>query len=187
MRYLLEKSRIQNLVKNRNGYLVLACGSVALNLLMIAFMFFMVGRERIIVVPPDIQRSFWLTSGKVSPEYLSEMTLFLVSLGFNVTPSNASMQHAVLLRYVDPNYYSTFKTALTDVAEKIKKEHATTTFYPNDVKVDTNKLIARVSGDLHYTIGDMHLAPKHVTYQFGFSYRQGQLKITSFPEVKSNG
>lgn len=187
MRYLLEKSRIQNLIKSRNGYLVLACGSITLNILMIIFMFFMVGRERVIIVPPDIQRSFWVTSGKVSPEYLSEMTLFLVSLGFNLTPSNVTLQHTVLLRYVDPDYYNTFKIKLIDVADKVKKEHITASFYPNDVKVDTNKLIAQVSGDLQYTVGDVHLTPEHVTYQFGFNYRQGQLKITSFPEVKNHG
>jgi len=186
MRYLLEQSRLQHLIKNRNGYLVLACGSMILNALLVVFMFFMVGRERIVIVPPEIQKSFWVTSGKVSPEYLSEMVLFLTSLSFNMTPSNAAMQHSVLLRYVDSAYYETLKMKLIDVEDQIKKEHITTSFYPGDIKVDTKKLIAEVSGDLQYTVGDTQLPPTHVTYQIRFSYKQGQLKITSFPEVKSH-
>lgn len=186
MRYLLERSRMQHLIKTRNGYLVLACGSLVLNVLLVGFMFFMVGRERIVIVPPEIQKSFWVTSGRVSPEYLSEMVLFLTSLSFNMTPSNAAMQHSVLLRYVDPSYYEILKVKLIEVEDQIKKEHITTSFYPNDIKVDTNKLIAEVSGDLQYTVGDTQLAPTHVSYQIKFSYKQGQLKITSFPEVKSH-
>lgn len=186
MRYLLERSRMQHLIKTRNGYLVLACGSLVLNVLLVGFMFFMVGRERVVIVPPEIQKSFWVTSGRVSPEYLSEMVLFLTSLSFNMTPSNAAMQHNILLRYVDPSYYETLKVQLIEVEDQIKKEHITTSFYPNDIKVDTNKLIAEVSGDLQYTVGDTQLAPTHVSYQIKFSYKQGQLKITSFPEVKSH-
>lgn len=186
MRHLLEQSRLQHLIKSRNGYLALASASLLLNVLLVSFLFFMVGRERIVVIPPEVNKSFWMTTGKVSPEYLSEMVLYFTSLGFNVTPGNVDMQHNLLLRYVDPDYYETLKMRLLDVKDKLKKDHITTSFYPNDVKVDTKKLIARVSGDLHYTVGDINLAPSHVTYQFGFSYRQGQLRITSFPEVKAN-
>lgn len=186
MRYLLGKSRLQHLVKNRNGYLALACGSLAVNVLLVIFMFFMVGRERIVIVPPEVPKSFWVTSSKVSPEYLSEMALFFSSLSFNATPSNIVMQHAVLLRYVDSGCYESIKTKLTEVADKVKKEHITTNFYPSSVKVDTKHLVAVLSGDMQYTIGDIQTAPTQVTYQIGFSYRQGQLRITSFPEVKNN-
>ena len=186
MRHLLEQARLQHLLKNRNGYLVLAFGSMILNIILSSFMFFMVGRERIVIVPPEIQKSFWVTSGRVSPEYLSEMVLFLTSLSFNVTPNNAETQHSVLLRYVDSAYYEKLKIKLIEVEDKIKKEHITTSFYPNEVKVDTKKLIAKVSGDLVYTVGDIQIAPAHVTYLFGFSYKQGQLRITSFPEVKNH-
>jgi conjugal transfer pilus assembly protein TraE len=186
MRYLLEQSRLQHLIKSRNGYLILAIGSTIINTLLVVFIFFMVGRERIVMVPPEIQKSFWITSGTVSPEYLSEMALFFTSLSFNVSPGSATMQHAILLRYVDPTYYEILKRKLVDVEERIKKEHITTSFYPGEVKVDTKHFIVQVSGDLQYTIGDVQLPLEHVTYQYGFSYKQAQLKITSFPEVKNH-
>ena len=186
MRFLLGRTRLQHLIKSRNGYLALACGSLVVNALLVIFMFFMVGRERIVIVPPEVPKSFWVTASRVSPEYLSEMALFLSSLSFNATPSNIVMQHNVLLRYVDSAYYEAIKSKLTEVSDKVKKEHITTSFYPGSVKVDTRRLIAELSGDMQYTIGDIQTQPTHVTYQIGFSYRQGQLRITSFPEVKNN-
>lgn len=187
MRYLLQQSRLQYLIKNRNGYLILASASLTLNILLVLFLFVMVGRERIVVVPPEIQKSFWLTSNKVSPEYLSEMTLYLTSLSFNMTPSSAAMQHEILLRYVDPSYYPNLKSNLLEVEEKIKKEHITMTFFPRNISVDTKLMIGRVMGDLHYMVGDIQMPSKQVTYQYEFSYNNGQLKIKSFPEVKNHG
>lgn len=186
MRSLLGQTRIQELIKKRNGYLVLASTSILLNILLVILVFFTLDRERIVIVPPQIQKSFWVTSSEVSPEYLSEMVIFLTSLGFNTTPNNSSMQHNILLRYVDPSYYNSLKTKLIEIEDKIKKEHITTSFFPNDVKVDTKKLIAIVTGDLQYTIGDIQVSPANVTYKYGFSYKQGQLKITSFSEISSH-
>ncbi len=52
--------------------------------------------------------------------------------------------------------------------------------------VDGKKLLARVTGDLYYTVGDIQLAPQRVTYQYGFRYTQGRLTLTSFSEVKAH-
>ncbi len=187
MKYLLQKSRLQHLIQNRNGYLVLASGSLILNILLVVFLFLMIDRERIIVVPPEIQKSFWLTSNRVSPDYLSEMVLFFNSLNFNITPSNANTQHRVLLRYVDPSYYETLKIKFIEIEDRVKKEHVTMAFYPSEPpKVDGKKLLARVTGDLYYTVGDIQLAPQRVTYQYGFRYTQGRLTLTSFSEVKAH-
>lgn len=187
MKYLLQKNRIQHLIQYRNGYLTLASGSIVLNVLLVVLLFCMIGRERVVIVPPEIKKSFWLTSNHVSPEYLSEMALYLNGLSFNLTPSNASIQHHLLLRYVDPSYYEKLKTKFIEIEDKVKKEHITMAFYPSSPpQVDANKLIAQITGDLQYTVGDIHLPPKRVTYQYGFRYSQGQLMLTSFPEVKTH-
>lgn len=184
MKYLLQKSRLQHLIQHRNGYLALAGGSLLLNILLVMLLFFMLGRERIVVVPPDIQKSFWVTSSRVSPEYLSEMALFLNSLNFNITPSNAKMQHKILLRYVDPSYYETLKMKFMEIEDRVKKEHITMAFYPGEIKVDANKLIVRITGDVQYSVGDMQIPAQRITYQYGFRYSQGRLTLTSFSEVK---
>jgi len=186
MRYLLQRTRLQHLIRHRNGYLALAGCAMGLNILLVILLFSMIGREKIVVVPPEIQKSFWVTSSKVSPEYLSEMVMFLNSLYLNVTPSNAAMQHTVLLHYVDPSVYEKIKVQLITMQDRLKKEHVTLSFQPSHIKVDNQKLMAEVSGDLQYTVGSILLTPRPVIYHWGFNYQQGRLRITSFPEEKQN-
>src|SRR5271156_6320857 len=104
MRRLLQNSHLQYVIQHRNGYLTLACGSLVLNLLFGLTILFMIGHERIVIVPPSIQKSFWVGANQVSPEYLSEMALFFTNLRFNVTPNNSIMQRDQLLRYIHPKF-----------------------------------------------------------------------------------
>src|SRR5262249_22045093 len=159
------------LIKHRNGYLVLACLSLLLNILLIVFLFCMMGRERIVVVPTEVNRSFWVTSSRVSPDYLAEMALYYTFLHFNVTPSNVSQQHALLLRYVAPASFNRFKMQLLTMEEKLKKDSISMNFQPTTYpEVDSNRLIAKVTGDVQYRIGDIQLPPQSVVYQWQFHY-----------------
>jgi conjugal transfer pilus assembly protein TraE len=187
MKYLLQRSRMQTLKFNRNGYLMLASISFVLNIMFMLDIYLLQGRERIILVPPAIEKTMWVTNSKVSPEYLSEMSLFLANLRLNVTASNASQQHELLLRYVAPKNYSAIKTELLTEVENLKKNHITTAFFPTDVEVDGKKTIARVTGHLQSTVGDTHLPFQKVAYQMTYQYQSGRLFVESIEEVKPHG
>lgn len=186
MKYLLHKSRLQHLISHRNGYLALASGSLILNVLLAMGIFAVSGHERIVVVPPSINKTFWVTESHVSPEYLSEMTLFFADLRFNLTASNVAMQHDLILRYVNPNGYADVKAQLLSEAEKLTKEHIAMAFYPVDIKVDTTKLISIVTGDVQGTVGNSVLPLERVKYQLTFTYHDGRLLVKSFDEVKTH-
>ena len=55
----------------------------------------MINRERIVIVPPVINQAFWVNSQTVSPEYLSQISSFLVQLRLNMTPSSAEYQRDI--------------------------------------------------------------------------------------------
>lgn len=186
MKYLLHHSRLQHLIQHRNGYLSLACGSLILNILLSIGIFTIAGNERVVVVPPSINKSFWVDANQVSPEYLSEMSLFFASLRFNITPTNAAMQRELLVRYVHPHFYEALKAELISEEEHIKKEHVTTSFYPVNVVVDSKKMISQITGDLQSSVGDAQLPLKRLTYQINFSYNNGRLLVKSFEEVKKD-
>ncbi len=186
MKYLLQHSRLQNLIQYRNGYLILASISLVLNMLLVLVLFVFIGHERIVVVPPTVEKSFWVTSAKVSPEYLSEMSLFFANLRLNVTASSATTQRELLLRFIAPKNYNEIKTELLNEAEILKKNHITTAFFPVNVDVDTKKLIARITGDLQSTVGDSHLPSERVTYQISYIYSGGRLFVVAFEEAKSH-
>jgi conjugal transfer pilus assembly protein TraE len=183
MRFSIERSQLDKIFAQRNGYIMLALGSMLLCLLQMVIIFFLVGREKIILVPPSIEKSFWVSSQHVSPEYLSEMTTFFANLRLNITPESAGIQREGLLRYVDPAYYHTLKTQLVQEADRIIDQHISMAFFPVNVKVDSKHFKAIIEGDLKSYVGDAALPAKRVSYLVTYRYDTGRLLVKSFEEV----
>jgi conjugal transfer pilus assembly protein TraE len=183
MKHILQKSRIQHLLGMRNGYLLLACSSMLLNLILAMAIGSVIGTERIVLVPPEIEKPTWISASKVSAEYIWGMSLFLSDLLLNVTPSNASMQHQMFLRYVDESQYGKVKSGLLDQEERLKKEHTTMRFQLSKIQIDAQRLQARISGDVEFTVGETSMPAKHLTYILAYTFRHGQLKVKSFEEA----
>jgi conjugal transfer pilus assembly protein TraE len=186
MKKTLQKSRLQHVIENRNGYLVLASGSIFLNILMIFYLFTLIGSERVIVLPPDVSKTFWVDGHHVSSEYLSEMGLFFAGLRLNATQGDASLQHDILLRYVHPSFYSQMKSQLIQEKERINGSHISMSFYPVNVQVDDKQWMVRIDGDLQSMIGQDPQPIQRVTYQMQFNYDSGRLLVKSFEEVKDH-
>ena len=178
------RSHIEKIVSQRNGYLVLASGALLVCLLQAVIILLLYGREKIIIVPPSIEKSFWVSANNVSPEYLSEMTLFFANLRLNLTTENADIQRETLLRYIDPAYYNRFKSVLVKEGDRLSDQHITMAFYPVNVKVNTNKFQAIIDGDLKSSVGDAPMPTKRISYLVTYRFDTGRLLIKSFDEVK---
>ncbi len=177
------KSRLQNLIAQRNGYLVLAAALAMISLILVICVCRMVNRERIVIVPPVIHQAFWVNSQTVSPEYLSQISSFLVQLRLNMTPSSAEYQREMLLRYTDPAYYGELKNELVEEADHLAKTHTSLIFYPVDISVDVSHLTAQISGDFSATVSNMPLPVQRLSYRLSFRYVQGRLWLQSFQEI----
>src|ERR1700722_5313607 len=136
MKSLIQKSELRKLKEHRNGYLVLSVGLLILCIMLAALCFCMMNREKTILTPPQIERTFWVSGSEVSPEYLSEMTAFFAWLRLNITPDSADHQRDLLLRYTDPNYYGALKNDLIAEHDRITQQHISMAFYPVNIKVD---------------------------------------------------
>ena len=186
MNFSTYRSHLEKVIEQRNGYLLLASMGLALCLFETIIIFCLIGRERIVVVPPAIEKSFWVSAQNVSPEYLSEMTTFFANLRLNLTADSAATQRLMLLRYTDADYYGALKSQLVAEADKITEQHLSISFYPTtDVKVETKKLRTIIEGDLKTYVGETALPVKHVRYIITFKYNAGRLLIKSFEEVKN--
>jgi len=184
MKIQIQKSLLQYVIRRRNGYLVVACGSLLLNVLLGIGIILMVGREKVILVPPKITDTFWVSNNNVSSEYLSEMSSFFTLLRFNIAPNNNENQREILLRYISPEYYELLKIELINEAERMTKEHIITAFYPVDIKIDLRHLEALVTGDLITTIGANQLPVKRTIYKISYSYNNYRLLVKKVIEVK---
>lgn len=184
MRFSIERSQLEKLFAQRNGYMMLALGSMLLCLMQIIVMFFLIGREKIILIPPNVEKSFWVSAQHVSAEYLSEMTTFFANLRLNITPESAGAQRESLLRYVDPVYYNSLKTQLVQEADRVTDQHISMAFFPTNVKVDSKHFKTIIEGDIKSFVGDTALASKRVSYLVTYRYDTGRLLVKSFEEIK---
>jgi conjugal transfer pilus assembly protein TraE len=184
MRFSIERSQVAKLFAQRNGYILLALGSMLLCLIQLVIIFLLSSREKTILVPPTIEKSFWVSAQHVSPEYLSEMTTFFANLRLNITTESANQQREMLLRYTDPAYHNVLKAQLIQEADRINEQHLSMAFFPVNVKVDAKHVKAMIEGDIKSYVGESALPTKRVSYLIAYRYDTGRLLVKSFEEIK---
>jgi conjugal transfer pilus assembly protein TraE len=166
---------------------VLASGSIKLNVILSAIICFTLGYQKIVLVPPEITREFWVSTNKVSPAYLSAMSIFLAEIRLNVTSSNAPIQRDLFLRYEDPENYEKLKSTLIDEEEQLKKEHISMTFFMTSAPlIDQKNMVAKIAGDVQYMVSGISQPIQHANYQISYKLDAGRLMIDSFEEVKAH-
>ena len=160
--------------------------SLALNVVIALIAFRLIGLERIILVPPTINKSFWVESDKVSAEYLEQMGYFLVQLVLNVTPQSVDYQSKLLLQYAAPASYGEIKTAMAVAGERLKRDGAATVFSPRTINVEERALKVAVQGQLTTFISDRRVSEVSKSYLIELQYALGRITIKSFKETNAN-
>ncbi len=166
--------------------LALLLGSMLTNLILAAFAFRLSSRERIVLMPPTIHKTFWVEDERVSAEYLEQMGYFLMQLTLNVTPLSIDHQSKVLLQYAAPAAYGELRTALSAAAERLKRDGAATVFSPRDLIVDEQALKVGIRGQLTTFISDRRVSEVDKGYAIEFQYTAGRIFLKSFRETNPN-
>ena len=166
--------------------IVLFGGSLLVNLILAALAVHLAGRERLVMVPPTIHKTFWVESDRVSSEYLEQMGYFLMQLTLNVTPQNIDHQSTLLLQYAAPSAYGELRTALLNAAERLKRDGAATVFSAQDLTVDERSLRVGVRGQLTTFISDRRVSQVAKGYAIEFQYSGGRIFLKAFRETNPN-
>jgi len=166
--------------------LALLMGSIGANLVLAAFAFRLANRERIVLVPPSVNKTFWVEPQRVSSEYLEQMGYFLMQLTLNVTPQSVDHQSRLLLQYAAPAAYGELRTQLAATAERLKKDSAATVFSAQDLSVDEHHLRVAVRGQLVTFISDRRVSEVVKGYVIEFQYTGGRVFLKAFRETNPN-
>jgi len=165
---------------------LLLIGSMLTNLILAGFAVRLSGRERVVIVPPVVHKTFWIEGERVSGEYLEQMGYFLSQLILNVTPQSVDYQAKVLLQYAAPGAYGELRTALLTAAERLKRDSATTVFSPRDLTVDEAGMKVAVRGQLTTFISDRRVSEAVKAYLVEFQYTGGRIYLKTFRETTTN-
>jgi conjugal transfer pilus assembly protein TraE len=165
---------------------LLLVASMLVNAVLAVFAVRLAGRERVVLVPPTIHKTFWVESDRVSAEYLEEMAYFLVQLTLNVTPVSVDHQSRVLLHYAAPASYGELRAALLAAAERLKRDGASTVFSAQDLLVDEAGFRVGVRGQLTTYISDRRVSEVPKGYAIELQYAGGRVSLKSFRETNPN-
>jgi len=144
--------------------------------------------ERVVMLPPQIDKSFWVDRDDVAPELLQEMGLFLVQLAYNVSPSSVDYQSKALLRYASPEAYGALSNAASVTAARMKADSSSTVFLPRAYLQDKTpgaKAVAFI-GDLQTYVTNNLVATRGVAIVVRFKYRNGRLYVDEMKEAKQD-
>jgi len=141
------------------------------------------GRERVVLVPPAIHKTFWVDGERASAEYLEQMGYFLAQLTLNVTPQNVEHQGRVLLRYASPEAYGDLRTSLMTTAERVKRDGASTVFSAQDLLVDEATQRVGLRGMLSTFISDRRVSETSKGYVIELHTAGGRLYVRRIRET----
>src|SRR5690606_39174428 len=102
------------------------------------------------------------------------------------SPESAAYKRDIILRNTVSEGYGPLKTKLLEDEARLKKEHLTTSFQANSIKVDPENLLVELTGVLLHFVGEKRVTQTRDTYQFEFIYRHGRLLIKAFKLVTSD-
>jgi conjugal transfer pilus assembly protein TraE len=153
-------------------------------LLCLAVIVSIAGSERTVIVPPNIDRTFWVTKEKASREYLEQMGAYVAWLVLDVTPTTVDWKRNLLLNWVSPDRHAELKNRMDLEAERLRSNNASTFFLVQQLVADENRQSVVVTGRLRRQINGVDVAePETRSYLAQFGFAGGRIHIHSFKEV----
>lgn len=162
---------------------LLVAGLTVVVLIEAGAMLRLAGAEKTVLVPPEINRSFWVSGNAVSKEYLEEMAYWYAGLALNITPAVSDYQNNLFLKYAAPSEYGRLQAEMGARAEFLKKNNTATQFSVRNVTTNEKDLKVALSGTLVTWTSDKKAGERNATYLVGFKFMNGRLYVSDFKET----
>lgn len=148
-----------------------------------AIIFKTIGTERTIVMPPKIEKSFWVSSEGVSKSYLEQMAYFYAGLALSSTKSTGEYQKTMFLQYASPDKKGKLTAEMNARLEFMEKNAASTLFTTDGVNADEKLMRVAVFGTLETYVQDRRISAQKVIYVVEFKNVNGTLFVNEFKET----
>lgn len=173
----IDRLRVQ-LSRARKQFVFIAVVCLGLT----ASVFQMSTKTMVTIVPPEINKTFWVSNTGASAEYLEEMALYVASLSQNYTPKNIDYKHSQILKIVHPSVYGALKSKLDDASEYSKSNNVSQIFHPDSSRIDVDAGIVHLNGIRERWVNDEALPSKQIVLVVSFGYEDGLITLKSVKE-----
>ncbi|QLQ32058.1 MAG: hypothetical protein HZT40_11210 [Candidatus Thiothrix singaporensis] len=167
----------------QKGALKLLAGGLLLsNLLLGAILLQASGKaEKTVVVPPDFQRSFWVSGEEVSPDYLEQMAVYYSGLILNYNPANLEYQTRQFLKFADPVAYGELSGKFADDVGKATRNQLSSAWFPQ--QVDIHGMTLELTGVQTLFVGKNITEQKQRRYRLELDKGAQQPLVRAFQEI----
>lgn len=149
----------------------------------LVLMFNMVGRDRVIVTPPSIDKTFWVSKDRVSSSYLEQMGSFIAYLTLDVSPQSIDWKKTMLLQYVSPDVYGALQTRQDLEADRLRRLNATTQFSVAQLLPNEEAMNVTLKGRLATFINGTRTSDIDKEYVAEFEFKGNRVQIRNFREI----
>jgi conjugal transfer pilus assembly protein TraE len=149
----------------------------------LVLMFNMIGRDRVIVTPPSIDKTFWVSKDRVSSSYLEQMGSFIAYLTLDVSPQSIDWKKTMQLQYVSPDVYGVLQTRLDLEADRLRRLNATTQFSVAQLVPNEEAMNVTLKGRLATFINGTRTSDIDKEYVAEFEFKGNRVQIRNFKEI----
>ncbi|KAA0574604.1 hypothetical protein FZ983_27270 [Azospirillum sp. B21] len=139
----------------------------------------MQSRERIIIVPPELNGKAEVAYNSANTEYKEGIALFLAQLLGNITPENADFVKSAIGPFLDPSIYNDVMREVERQVNDFKVEHVAQSFKPKKLFTEaaTGKVFAFGAGILEGVSGNTQKADQ--SFEFVINVRRFRPLVTA--------
>ena len=149
----------------------------------LVLMFNMVGHDRIVVTPPSVDKTFWISKDRVSSSYLEQMGSFIAYLTLDVSPQSIDWKKTMLLQYVSPDIYGALQTRQDLEADRLRRLNATTQFSIAQLLPNEEAMTVTLKGRLATFINGTRTSDVDKQYVAEFEFKGNRVQIRNFKEI----
>lgn len=125
--------------------------------------------QKIVVIPPGVNREFWVAGDSVSQSYLEQVALYIVDRIVSVSPENVDYSFNSIMPFftTEPQAVKKIKDTYIEFARGIKTNNVYQMFYPLKVVIKGDEItvdgtVKKLTGNILMSEGSMKVIIKYV-------------------------
>ena len=143
--------------------------------------------QKVILVPPEINKTLWVTNKEVSKEYLEEMAIFLSHLLLDQSPTSSKLKRDMLLKYISPSYYNALFGKIIKQEEYLSQNNISTRFSIKEIEANSKQNKVLIVGEQENYVADKKVGKVSASYKMSFEYKGARYLLTEFKKLTEAG
>lgn len=184
--------KMMTAIKNMDSLQKLTIGSLCSNVILatglVAAIFAITNEhERIVLVPPHLDRQVEIAWASADSEYMKSFGLYVATLVGNIQPRTSKVVLDTVGVFMDPDIYSEFRRQTRAIIDDpiFKQSGAVITFQPSSIQFEAETSRVFVTGAL-ITKSATNNRAKTVTYEIGLQIRHGRPWVHHFTSYEGS-